>query len=1044
MKVLNFVFVFMILLVVSSCEEQTGIVPDVEIDETTIEVFSNDFDWEKNVSLVSETSIDGYSVRVNTENVNIDELGEYDITVEVIFDGEVVKEEIFTVSIVDTTGPQISIDVQGSLDIEIYHDFEEPTITYSDNYDDDLSITTVGEVNTGILGEYQVTYMAEDTSGNKSEVILLVNVVDTTPPVLSIIGDEVVYIGLGNYYVDEGYTVSDNYDSMVDVQVANSVDFFQGGEYFIEYSAVDDNGNMKSVIRTVVIFEHEETYDEEEYFKVYQEDGYYISINKMIETSNNLYVGIGGKTSKGNVMAFNEYGLLLWQTSFGDDSKGYLRPNGIIEADGFIYAVGTFYNNADSRREGFIIKLNMDGEIIEEQYDTRYSDVEYNNIFVDNDGYLILTGRRSDLPLGQVGQENYTFEMSKLTTSLDIVWRSASGPEGQMYFGLSHIDESYFLIGHYDRYGSRVFRLNISEDGIYENTEYIFNGISGHYAEMIDSMGNIVIAYSYDTLANQGLTKIGDIENKEVSFENLGVIVQVTQIIETPSGNFLVVGSAKEEGQVNRGNVIIIEYTNDLEYVSHEMFLGNYIDFARGAFITSTNKIIVYGTISSNANDFKDYNNGAKAFLLKMNEPISDFFKRDTEKPQLVLNGDSVIYIIRNQEYIDANVIATDNYTEKPNVTMYNNVDTSKDGLYTVYYVAEDEANNKSILRRTVIVVDVLPEDLKVLDLATINFKEPYLYEQIISEDRNDDGYLSESELERINYLVFVHGPINNPDILSSFEHLTGLYISNQELKDISFVQDLVNLEYLNLSHNIIEDITPLANLTNLIDLNLGFNNISDVSSINGLDQLINLIMPYNQITDVSTIGPLPMLEELVLYSNNITNFDSITDYPNLVSLNLTSNNLSSINGIGELVHLQYLYIHNNNLTSISEFSSLVDLINLTINDNNIDDVCSLSSMINLTNLNFRDNNISDISCLNQLINLKGLHMINNPVEDISVVANFTYLEMFDMNAELITDISVFQDLEYLTSVGLRGIIITPEIQEVMDELIDRGIEVYN
>ena len=77
--------------------------------------------------------------------------------------------------------------------------------TASDNYDGDItdSIVTVTTVDTSVVGSYTVTYDVSDANSNAaSTVTRTVNVVDTTVPVITLVGDATVTIEAGTTYTD--------------------------------------------------------------------------------------------------------------------------------------------------------------------------------------------------------------------------------------------------------------------------------------------------------------------------------------------------------------------------------------------------------------------------------------------------------------------------------------------------------------------------------------------------------------------------------------------------------------------------------------------------------------------------------------------------------------------------------------------------------------------------------------------------------------------------------------------------------------------------
>ena len=71
--------------------------------------------------------------------------------------------------------------------------------------------------------------------------------VDTTPPVITVLGDNPATVELGDTYVDAGATA----DGGETVSASGTVDVFVVGSYTITYSATDDAGNEGTATRTV-------------------------------------------------------------------------------------------------------------------------------------------------------------------------------------------------------------------------------------------------------------------------------------------------------------------------------------------------------------------------------------------------------------------------------------------------------------------------------------------------------------------------------------------------------------------------------------------------------------------------------------------------------------------------------------------------------------------------------------------------------------------------------------------------------------------------
>ena len=95
--------------------------------------------------------------------------------------------------------------------------FTDPGATAIDETDGDLtnSIVVTGTVDTSTIGDYTLTYTVSDLSTNESVISRLVKVVDgtdTTPPVITLLGDETITIEAGTPFNDPGVRAGDDGD----------------------------------------------------------------------------------------------------------------------------------------------------------------------------------------------------------------------------------------------------------------------------------------------------------------------------------------------------------------------------------------------------------------------------------------------------------------------------------------------------------------------------------------------------------------------------------------------------------------------------------------------------------------------------------------------------------------------------------------------------------------------------------------------------------------------------------------------------------------
>ena len=115
----------------------------------------------------------------------------------------------------------------------------------------------------------------------------------------------------------------------------------------------------------------------------------------------------------------------------------------------------------------------------------------------------------------------------------------------------------------------------------------------------------------------------------------------------------------------------------------------------------------------------------------------------------------------------------------------------------------------------------------------------------------DDDWYFDENFDYQVGFdwfdkeLTFVY--------VKAIQNLTELYLSDNQIQDISVLANLTNLTSLNLGHNQIQDISVLANLTNLTSLDLWDNKIQDISVLASLIKLecLNLSAKPINPTDI-------------------------------------------------------------------------------------------------------------------------------------------------------------------------------------------------
>ncbi len=157
----------------------------------------------------------------------------------------------------DSTAPVLTLNGDANMTIEVGSVFTDPGATAFDNNDGDLTANIIvsGIVDPNVIGEYNLSYEVTDSSDNTTTVTRNVTVVDTTAPIVTLIGADSITIKRGATFTDPGATALDNNDGDItgSIVVTGSVNTSAVGEYLLTYRVSDSSGNTATVTRKVTV-----------------------------------------------------------------------------------------------------------------------------------------------------------------------------------------------------------------------------------------------------------------------------------------------------------------------------------------------------------------------------------------------------------------------------------------------------------------------------------------------------------------------------------------------------------------------------------------------------------------------------------------------------------------------------------------------------------------------------------------------------------------------------------------------------------------------
>ena len=195
-----------------------------------------------------------------TDNINSAVEGTYEVTYNVSDAAGNPAIQLTRIVIVDGTLPVITPLGANPLRLMVGDTYTDPGATAFDSFSDgdiSSSIIDAGDiVNTAVEGIYFVTYDATDMAGNDATQVTRTVTVDSTPPVMNLVGDNPVKIMPGANYTEESATAIDNIDGDISGGVnigGDTVNPAVEGTYNITYDSTDATGNVATQLTRAVI-----------------------------------------------------------------------------------------------------------------------------------------------------------------------------------------------------------------------------------------------------------------------------------------------------------------------------------------------------------------------------------------------------------------------------------------------------------------------------------------------------------------------------------------------------------------------------------------------------------------------------------------------------------------------------------------------------------------------------------------------------------------------------------------------------------------------
>ncbi|MBY6756567.1 leucine-rich repeat domain-containing protein [Clostridium botulinum] len=324
-----------------------------------------------------------------------------------------------------------------------------------------------------------------------------------------------------------------------------------------------------------------------------------------------------------------------------------------------------------------------------------------------------------------------------------------------------------------------------------------------------------------------------------------------------------------------------------------------------------------------------------------------------------------------------------------------------------------------------------------------IEFEDKNLEEEVRKVANPKDrpkGPLTYMDVSGIKELNVHNKNIKSLKGIEYLKNITKLDISDNNIKDISYLKGLNRLELLNLYNNNIEYISPINNMKKLKDINLSKNNVKDISYLKDLN-LHHLDLRDNKIENIEVLRNKISLQHLYLANNSIKDFSPISNLKNLQILYLSHNYSSNydyakdyynnlkdrdfkLNVPIEFKDKVFEELVRKEINKPSGYIYPTDLENikeLDFHNAHIEKLNGIENMTALEKLNLSGTDIKDISLLKCLINLKEVNISNTSISDITALKNSIYIRYLNLNETNVTTLQVIEKFQYIERLYVSG-----------------------
>lgn len=224
-----------------------------DIEDVTLEAGSDPIDFTTYITTYTDNANTPYTVFVEEDNVVYNTADTYIVTVGVRDEDGNEGTSSFTVTIVDTTGPQINLNGDSIIYLDLGEPYVEHGVTIIDNATGPLVPLISDPPDTNVPGTYYITYNVTDQAGNPAQEVTRTVIVSEDVNLFAVLNKGIDSIGINQEHIDSGVTVF-SYLAYT-IETTSTLDITTAGTYKITYTITDIMDHTITVIRHVTVYE---------------------------------------------------------------------------------------------------------------------------------------------------------------------------------------------------------------------------------------------------------------------------------------------------------------------------------------------------------------------------------------------------------------------------------------------------------------------------------------------------------------------------------------------------------------------------------------------------------------------------------------------------------------------------------------------------------------------------------------------------------------------------------------------------------------------